>query len=377
MKFLSNCWVEELGVYTSVQGDKSSTGAIVDLRSDTVTRPTPAMRRAMAEAEVGDDVYGEDPTVNRLQARAAEIFQREAALFVPSGSMGNLLAIKTWTRPGMEVICEQRAHVNQYELASMSAIAGCMPRTTPAPGGIVTWELIEPLLRPKTYYYSQTGLITLENTHNMHGGTIYPLEVSNGICERAHAAGLPVHLDGARIFNAAVALGRNVAELTGKCDSVMFCLSKALGAPVGSMLVGSRDFIDKAHIGRKMLGGGMRQAGVLAAAGLIALEETPKILYRDHENARHLAEGLAKIKGITLDPQRVVTNIVIFDVSGTGRVAGEICSDLGKQRILCGPVDKYSIRMVTHYDVDRAAIDRALAAMADIVLRRQPAVAAN
>jgi threonine aldolase len=349
----------------------------VDLRSDTVTRPTPAMRRAMAEAEVGDDVYGEDPTVNRLQARTAEIFEREAALYVPSGSMGNLLAVMTWTRPGMEVICEQRAHVNQYELASMSAIAGCMPRTTPAPDGILTWELIEPLLRPKTYYYSQTGLITLENTHNMHGGTIFPRKVSEEICDRAHKAGLPVHLDGARIFNAAVALGRSVAELTRKVDSIMFSLSKGLGAPVGSMLIGSRDFIERAHIGRKLLGGGMRQAGVLAAAGLIALEETPKVLHRDHENARHLAEGLAQIKGITLDTKKVVTNIVIFDVRGTGRAAAEICTDLGKKEILCAPTDKFSIRMVTHYDVDRDAIDRALAATAEVITGRHPAAAAH
>jgi threonine aldolase len=349
----------------------------IDLRSDTVTRPTPAMRRAMAEAEVGDDVYGEDPTVNRLQSRAAEIFEREAALFVPSGSMGNLLAIKTWTRPGMEIICEHRAHVNQYELASMSAIAGCMPRTTPAPDGILTWDMIEPLIRPKTYYYSQTGLVTLENTHNMHGGTVYPLRVAEEICDRAHAASLPVHLDGARIFNASVALGSSVADLTRKFDSVMFCLSKGLGAPVGSMLVGSREFIDKAHISRKLLGGGMRQAGVLAAAGLIALEETPKILHRDHENARHLAEGLAQIKGITLDPKKVVTNIVIFDVRETGRPAAEICAALGKEGILCGPTDKYSIRMVTHYDVDRAGIDRAIAALRGILESRAPAAAAN
>jgi len=349
----------------------------VDLRSDTVTCPTPAMRRAMAEAEVGDDVYGEDPTVNRLQARTAEIFEREAALFVPSGSMGNLLAIRTWTHPGMEVICEQRAHVNQYELASMSAIAGCMPRTTPAPDGILTWELIEPLLRPKTYYYSQTGLITLENTHNMHGGTIFPPKVSEEICDRAHKAGLPVHLDGARIFNAAVALGRSVAELTRKVDSIMFSLSKGLGAPVGSMLVGPRDFIERAHIGRKLLGVGMRQAGVLAAAGLIALEQTPKILHRDHENARHLAEGLAQMKGITLDPKKVVTNIVIFDVRGTGRAAAEICTDLGKEKILCAPTDKFSIRMVTHYDVDRDAINRALAATAEVITGRHPAAAAH
>jgi threonine aldolase len=346
--------------------DTASTPTI-DLRSDTVTRPTPAMRRAMAEAEVGDDVYGEDPTVNRLQSRAAEIFERKAALFVPSGSMGNLLAIKTWTRPGMEVICEQRAHINNFELASISAIAGCQPFTASVPGGILTWEIIEPLIRPKIYYHAQTGLIELENTSNMHGGAVYPPEIADEICERTHAAGLPVHLDGARIFNAAVALGRSVADLTRKFDSVMFCLSKGLGAPVGSMLVGSRDFITKAHIGRKLLGGGMRQAGVLAAAGLIALEENPKILHRDHENARHLAEGLAQIPGIALDPTKVVTNIVIFDVRATRRTAPDICAALAHSGILCAPFAKFSIRMVTHYDVDRAGIDRAIAAVGAVL----------
>ncbi len=207
--------------------------AVVDLRSDTVTRPTPAMRAAMAAAEVGDDVYGEDPTVNRLQARAAELFQREAALFVPTGCMGNLLAIMGWTQRSNEVICEQRAHVNLYELASMSAVAGVMPRTVPAPSGILTWDLIEPLIREKIYYDSQTALMTLENTHNMHGGTVYPTAVAEDICERAHEAGLRVHLDGARIFNAAVALGKSVAEITRKFDSVMFCLSKGLGRAGG------------------------------------------------------------------------------------------------------------------------------------------------
>ena len=348
---------------------------IVDLRSDTVTRPSAAMRRAMSEAEVGDDVYGEDPTVNRLQERAAKIFGREAALFVPSGSMGNLIAIKVWTQPSNEVICEQRGHINQYELASMSAIAGCMPRTTPAPDGILTWDLIEPLIRPKTYYYSQTGLVSLENTHNMHGGTVYPPAVTEDVCQRAHAAGLRVHLDGARIFNAAVALGKTVADITRNCDSVMFCLSKGLGAPVGSMLVGSSEFIQKAHIARKLLGGGMRQVGVLAAAGLIALEESPKNLHRDHENAKFLADGLAKIKGISLDPAKVMTNIVIFDVRATGRTAAEICGELGKRKILSGPTDKYSIRMVTHCDVNRAGIENALSAIAEVLSARAPAAA--
>ena len=350
---------------------------IVDLRSDTVTRPTPAMRAAMAAAEVGDDVYGEDPTVNRLQSRASEIFQREAALFVPSGCMGNLLAIMGWTQRSNEVICEQRAHVNLYELASMSAIAGVMPRTVPAPGGILTWELIEPQIREKIYYDSQTALVTLENTHNMHGGTVYPTAVAEDVCERAHAAGLRVHLDGARIFNAAVALGKSVAEITRKFDSVMFCLSKGLGAPVGSMLLGSQEFIKQAHIRRKMLGGGMRQAGVLAAAGLIALEESPKRLHLDHENAQHLAKGLAAVKGIALDPAQVVTNIIIFDVRATNRTAAEVCEQLAAKRVLCSATDKYSVRMVTHCDVDRAGIDAALAAVAQVAAEKSPAAAAH
>jgi threonine aldolase len=351
--------------------------AIVDLRSDTVTRPTAAMRAAMAAAEVGDDVYGEDPTVNRLQSRAAEIFQREAALFVPSGCMGNLLAIMGWTQRSNEVTCEQRAHVNLYELASMSAIAGVMPRTVPAPSGILTWELIEPLIREKIYYDSQTALVTLENTHNMHGGTVYPTSVAENICERAHAAGLRVHLDGARIFNAAVALGKSVAEITRKFDSVMFCLSKGLGAPVGSLVVGSHDFIKQAHIRRKMLGGGMRQVGVLAAAGLIALEESPQRLHLDHENAQHLAKGLAAVKGIALDPAGVVTNIVIFDVRGTNRTAAEICEQLAAKSVLCSATEKYSVRMVTHCDVDRKSIDVALSAIAEVVAEKAPAAVAH
>lgn len=354
----------------------SNNEAAVELRSDTFTKPTPAMRRAMAEAEVGDDVYSEDPTINRLQERAAEIFEREEALFVPSGSMGNLLAIKTLARSTNEVICEERSHVSLYELASMSAIAGCMPRMIAAPDGILTWELIEPQIRHRIYYTSQTGLITLENTHNMHGGIVYPTAVAEEICDRAHEQGIPVHLDGARIFNAAVALGKSVASLTRRFDSVMFCLSKGLGAPVGSMLVGSREFIEQARIGRKLLGGGMRQAGVLAAAGLVALEETPKILHRDHENARYLAEGLTEMDGIAVDAKKVLTNIVIFDVSGTGRTAEHVCDELVGRGILCEATRKFAVRMVTHYDVDRAGIERALAVMREVLGSRKPAPAA-
>src|SRR6202163_4089143 len=291
----------------------------VDLRSDTVTRPSEEMRRAMAAAEVGDDVYGEDPTVNKLQKRAAEIFGKEAALFVPTGCMGNLIAIKIWTHHGNEVLCEERSHVNLYELASMSAIAGCMPRAVRGgDDGILTWKQIEAAIRPRIYYDSQTALVCLENSSNMAGGTVYPTEAVDEICAGAHQQDLKVHLDGARIFNAAVALGEPVARMTKNVDSLMFCFSKGLGAPVGSMILGSREFIERGRIFRKMFGGGMRQAGILAAAALIALEKSPQRLHEDHANARRLAEGVAQIPGLKIDAARVRTNIVIFDCSATG-----------------------------------------------------------
>jgi threonine aldolase len=341
--------------------------AIVDLRSDTVTKPTPAMRRAMAEAEVGDDVYREDPTVNRLQERAAEIFQREAALFVPSGTMGNQAAIKVHTRPGQEVICEQRAHIYNYEMAMMGAFSGCVARPIFAEDGILTWERIAPEVRGRSDHRPRTGLLSLENTSNLAGGSVYPPEVSDDICERAHTSGLPVHLDGARIFNASAALGRSVVELTRKFDSVMFCLSKGLGAPVGSMLVGSKEFFEEARLVRKMLGGGMRQAGVLAAAGLIALEEGPKHLPLDHENARFLAHGLAEIPGIKIDPAKIVTNILFFNVAGTGLSSFDISKRLAAQNVLANGVTPQMMRMVTHRDVDRAGCERALQALRDVL----------
>ena len=342
---------------------------IVDLRSDTVTRPTPAMRRAMAEAEVGDDVYLEDPTVNALEARAAEIFGKQAALFVPSGCMGNLIAIKVWTHHGYEVICEERSHVNLYELASMSAIAGCMPRIARGEDGILDWAQIEAVIRPKIYYDSQTALVCLENTHNMAGGTLYTAKQIANICNHAHAAGLKVHLDGARVFNAAVALGTQVADLARDLDSLMFCLSKGLGAPVGSIVVGSHAFIEKARIYRKMFGGGMRQVGVLAAAGRIALEESPKRLAVDHQNAQRLAEGIAKIPALHIDPKTVKTNIVIFDCKDTGMYAVQLCSALNGHGIWALDVATYSVRFVTHYDVDTQGIDRALQALRAMVAK--------
>ena len=339
---------------------------MVDLRSDTVTRPTPEMRRAMAEAEVGDDVYGEDPTVNRLEQRAAEIFGREAALFVPSGTMGNQIALKVHTRPGQEIICEDRAHIFNYEMAMLAHFSGCLVRPVPAPDGILTWDRVERVIAPKIYYRAQTGLISLENTHNMAGGTVYPPEVFNDISERAHQAGLPVHLDGARIFNAATALGKPVAEISRNADSVMFCLSKGLGAPVGSLLVGSRAFIDQARGYRKSLGGGMRQAGVLAAAGLIALETMPARLADDHANAKFLAAGLSQIPGLRLDASKVITNILVFKVAGTGMTSFEICKKLGEHGVLASGIDAEHIRMVTHMDVDRAGCTRTLEAVQTI-----------
>lgn len=335
----------------------------VDLRSDTVTRPTPEMRRAMAEAEVGDDVYGEDPTINRLEHLAAEIFGRDAAIFVPSGTMGNQIAIKIHTRPGQEIICEERAHIFNYEMATLAAFSGCIARPIPAPDGILSWAEIKKRIRPKTYYISQTGLVSLENTHNMAGGTVYPTQVANEICDAAHDAGLPVHLDGARIFNAAAALGKPAAEITRRFDSVMFCLSKGLGAPVGSLLTGSRDFIEQARAYRKALGGGMRQAGILAAAGLIALEKMPERLRDDHANARFLADGLARVPGIHLDAKKVQTNIVVFDISGTGMDSVEFSRLLAERNVLANGIDPQTMRIVTHMDVDRAGCERALEAI--------------
>jgi len=348
---------------------KNQAKAVVDLRSDTVTKPTPEMRRAMAEAEVGDDVYGEDPTINRLEQRAAEIFAREAAIFVPTGTMGNQIAIKIHTQPGQEIICEQSAHIFNWEMASLAAFAGCMVRPVRSAGGdgVIRWSDIQTAIAPKIYYAAQTGLISLENSHNMAGGTVTPLEVTEEICKNAKAAGLPVHLDGARIFNAAVALGKSVAHITAPLDSVMFCLSKGLGAPVGSLLVGSKKFIERARVYRKALGGGMRQAGVLAAAGLIALEKMPARLHEDHANARLLAEGVAGLPGIRLDVSRVQTNIVIFEVDRKDMAAPDLTRKLAEKNILASAIGPSRVRFVTHMDVDRAACEQALEAMRTVL----------
>ena len=321
------------------------------------------MRRAMAEAEVGDDVYLEDPTVNRLQARAAEVFGREAGLFVPSGSMGNLTCIMAQTERGQEVICEAAGHIYNYEMASMAALAGVLPRVIPTSDGILTWEQIAPAIREKHYTRPQTALVVLENTHNMAGGTVYPTRLAQTVCDKAHDAGLRVHLDGARVFNAAVHLGQNVAQMTSQFDSIQFCFSKGLGAPVGSMVVGSKNLIERCRVIRKMLGGGMRQAGVLAAAALVALEEGPKRLYVDHENAKLLAEGLAQIPRIRIQPEKIQTNILIYDVSETELTSADFLKRLAERKVLGGSVDGRRVRMVTHLDIDRADVEQALRAI--------------
>ncbi|MGH9559933.1 MAG: threonine aldolase family protein [Terracidiphilus sp.] len=293
--------------------------AIIDLRSDTVTRPTREMRAAMAAAEVGDDVYGEDPTVNLLERRAAEVFGREAALFVPTGTMGNQIAIRLLTHPGQEVIAESRAHILDFEMATTAVFSGCLIRAVTGEDGILTWKQIEPAIVPLSPFRAPTGLIEIENTANLAGGRVYRAEVLQAIVAGAKEHRLPLHLDGARIFNAAVALGVDVKTLTRGFDTVMFCLSKGLGAPVGSMLVGSAERMARARLFRKSLGGGMRQAGVLAAAGLIALENGPKGLAEDHANARLLAEALDSTAGVEIDLDSVETNIVIFRLkAGTG-----------------------------------------------------------
>jgi threonine aldolase len=340
---------------------------LIDLRSDTVTKPSAAMRKAMHDAEVGDDVYREDPTVNRLQDRAAEIFGRQAGLYVASGTMGNQTALKVLTHHGQEVICEDRSHIYNFEMGMVSAFSGLVPRTIHADEGILTWDLIAPHVRGRNDHRARTGLIEIENSSNLAGGSVYSWANANNIVERAHAAGVPVHLDGARIFNAGVALGRPVVELTAQFDCVMFCLSKGLGAPVGSMLVGSKEFIEEARVVRKMLGGSMRQAGVLAAAGLMALEEGPQRLHIDHANARFLGEELAQIPGIKIDPAKIVTNILFLDVSGTGLTAQDVSKRLAARGVLANATNAQLIRMVTHLDVDRAGCEKALQVLRQVV----------
>ena len=326
--------------------------SVIDLRSDTITRPTPEMRAAMAGAEVGDDVYGEDPTINLLERRAAEIFDREAAIFVPTGTMGNQVAIRLHTRPGQEIITESRSHILDWEMATTASFSGCLIRSVVAPRGILAWDQIEPVIYKRGGFRADTGLIEIENTANLAGGTVTPLAVLEEIWAGARKHNLPVHLDGARIFNAATTLGGDVFEgvrkLTRGFDTVMFCLSKGLCAPVGSMLVGSREAIAEARLYRKALGGGMRQAGILAAAGLIALEKMPLRLHEDHTNARMIAEKLAKIPEVEIDLEAVQTNIVVFSLRTVA--AADLTLSLKSRGVLMSAVGPRSVRLVTHHD---------------------------
>jgi threonine aldolase len=336
------------------------TEKIIDLRSDTVTKPTPEMRRAMMEAEVGDDVYIEDPTVEHLQRRAAEMLGFEASLFFPTGSMANQTAINIHTHPGQEVICEEMAHIYNFEMATMSAFSGTLPRPVPGDDGFLTAELVRMNIRQKIYYRTETGLVSLENTHNLRGGRIHPQESVSEIIELCHSRGIRVHLDGARIFNAAVASGNQASELARGFDSVMFCLSKGLGAPIGSILCGSREFIERARIVRKMFGGGMRQVGILAAAGLYALEHHVERLAEDHVRARKLAEGLRQLPFVGIEPERVQTNILVFELDTEVIKAQEFVAGLKENGILCGAFSDSLVRMVTHLDFSDADLDYVL-----------------
>lgn len=333
----------------------------IDLRSDTVTRPSQAMREAMYRAEVGDDVYGEDPSVNRLQEMAADITGKEDALFVSSGSMGNLIPVFLCCGRGNEVLLDSRAHIVIHEMAAVSGIAGSLPIQIPTADGVLCVRDLEQRVEPDIYYCAKTRMVALENTHNAAGGTFYALLRLKEIKDFARERGLSVHMDGARVFNAAAASGAGVKEIAAQADTVTFCLSKGLGAPVGAMLCGSRAFIAEARRTRKMLGGGMRQAGILAAAGIYALENNVERLVQDHRNARVIARALAETSWAELDPDSVPTNILY---AGTPRHPAERAAAALKQRgVLCGATGKNELRFVTHLDVS----ERDAAEAADVI----------
>lgn len=332
----------------------------IDLRSDTVTKPTEAMRRAMAEAEVGDDVYGEDPTVNRLEECAAEILGKEAALFVTSGTQGNQIAILCHAGPGDEIILEADSHIFQYEAGAASALAGVQLRPLRGIRGKMDPEEVERAIRDSDIHFPRTALICLENTHNRAGGAVLPTDHMAALREVADRHGIPVHLDGARLFNAAVALGVEAREIARFADSVSVCLSKGLGAPVGSLLAGPKSLIDEARRWRKRLGGGMRQAGVIAAPALLALTKMVDRLAEDHKNAKRLACALAETKGFSVDPDQVETNIVLADISDTGKTAEEVLDRLAAEGVLAVSFGPTTLRFVTHKDVSRKDIDEAV-----------------
>jgi threonine aldolase len=339
---------------------------VVDLRSDTLTLPTAAMREAMAGAEVGDDVWEEDPTVHRLQELAARHTGKESALFVSSGTQGNLVSVLSQTRPGQEIILDADSHIFNYEVAGAAQFGGVQTLPLKTERGFLSAEQVRAHIRPSNIHIPVTGLVCLENTHNRHGGTCCTPEEIAAVAAVAHSAGVAVHLDGARIFNAAVALGRPVAEFARHVDSITFCLSKGLGAPVGSLVCGSGEFAARARRVRKMLGGGMRQVGVLAAAGLVALESMVDRLAEDHDHARRLAAEVSKLPGIRIDLKSVQTNIVIFHVERAGGAARLVTGALAR-KVKIHQIGPTSIRCVTHKDVDSEDVDRALEAFREIM----------
>jgi len=341
---------------------------MIDLRSDTVTRPSPGMREAMASAPVGDDVYGEDPSVNRLQEMAAALLGKAAALFVPSGIMANQISVRVHTSPGDEVIAESRCHIIRYEMGAASALSGVQLHWVTGARGIMTPEQVEAAIRPNDPYSPRTALICLENTHNSGGGSIYPLATIEQIHRIAAKHGIPMHLDGARMFNAVVATGVSAAEYARHFETVSFCLSKGLGAPVGSIVASDEATIARLRKLRRRFGGGMRQAGILAAAGIYALEHNIPRLKEDHENARRLAVLLKQIPGVSVE-EPVETNIVVFAVTRPGRSAADIVSALKRDGILINAVGPSAFRAVTHLDVGAGDIEEAGRIMAQVVGR--------
>ncbi len=339
---------------------------MIDLRSDTVTRPSAGMRKAMAEAEVGDDVYGEDPTVNRLQECAASLLGKEAALFVPSGTMANQTSLLAHTRPGDEIILERGSHILNHEAGGLAALAGVQTFVLDGKRGIIEPEQVEEAVRFPDVHFPPTRLVWIENTHNRGGGTVFPLEKMKEIRAVALGRDLVMHMDGARLFNACAASDIPPAEYAKQVDSLNFCFSKGLGAPVGSMVVGSADFIKRVHRFRKMLGGGMRQAGILAAAALYALDHNVERLAQDHVNARRLAEGLADCKGVVVTNEPVETNLVFFDISRSDKNALEVMNEARDRGVLVLPESLTEMRAVTHLDVSAADIEQAIAVFHDI-----------
>lgn len=338
---------------------------MIDLRSDTITRPTEEMRRAAFEAEVGDDVYGEDPTVKRLEEKAAEMLGKEAALFVTSGTQGNQIAVLTHCSPGNEILLEADSHIFYYESGAVAALAGVQTRTIKGTNGAMNPDDVLAAIRGEDQHFPETGLICIENTHNRAGGAVVPAANMRAIYQHARAHQIPVHVDGARLFNAAAAANCSIQEYTQYSDTVQICLSKGLGAPVGSILAGSEEFIKRARKWRKRLGGGLRQVGIIAAPGLVALTKMTDRLVEDHDNARFLAEAIGEVDGLLI-ANSVDTNIVVLEVSGLGRSADEFVAALKDKGVLAVTFGPTQVRLTTHYDVSLKDLEKAVEAIREV-----------